>query len=102
MSHTARATGCFLKVKQTTVCFKIIDACTRGLPSHVFLHWSSAIDILFERVYEPVRTCESPWDVTSIRGVRRSVWQTSGGSTPNRPENPTILVESPLETIKPI
>ena len=38
-----------------TVCFKIIDACTRELPSHVFLHWSSAIDILFERVYEPVR-----------------------------------------------
>ena len=38
-----------------TVCFKTIDACPRGLPSHVFLHWSSAIEILFERVYEPVR-----------------------------------------------
>ena len=89
------------KKLRTTVCFKIIDACTCELPSHVLLHWSSAIDILFERVYEPVCVWKPLGRDIDIRGVRLSVWQTSGGSTPNRPENPTILVESPLETMKP-
>ena len=67
----------------------------------------------FAHVFALVCDCHAIWTclqassrvkapVTSMRGVQRSVWQTSGGSTPNRPENPTVLVESPLETMKPI
>ena len=57
----------------STVCFKMIDACARELPSHVFctglVRLTSYLNVSTSQF-----ACESPWDVTLIRGVRRSVY----------------------------
>ena len=56
LKYSLLETGSRTHTMGRTPCFHKMDTCTRELPSHVFLHWSTcrAIDILLECVYEEV------------------------------------------------